>query len=290
MTNFQVPCTVPKELKHIHNIYTFWYRRLFDFAVNIRRWENLPPFINPLYLEYALNVFGFVNGFKHNDKLYMLQGTVTGRDEYYYPKDLQINNYILGELKFTNNIDGVFLPNNSNATPILPIISKFAEQLARLELNIKINLDNCKLSKVFYAESDEQAQKVRKLIDDIVSGKLAVVTNGDNILSMLNTENGFKTFSLPTEYMVDKLTTSINEILNQFYISMGVNCNGANTIKKERNTNEEVNANNQAVKINGDYWIKPLNYALTSFNKIFDTDIKVSINDELKLINESGEE
>ena len=140
------------------------------------------------------------------------------------------------------------------------------------------------MTKVFQAESDEQAQAIRKMVDDIDSGKLAVIQKPDIFSQIMgsgdNSGNGIPVYSTPSEYLADKYIENMREILNDFYTTFGINSSGANMIKHERNLSSEVNSNNQQIMINRVYWLEPRQKAAELASELFGTEITVDLREE----------
>lgn len=268
----------------------FWFSRLWQIATSAFLIENAPESVNVNYIESVLLTNGYIGFQKINDELYSLPVTIETRDPYMYPDKCFTANWLLGENKFKNNYDGVVMLSNKHGTPAINIITEYAEQLARIEVNIKVNLDNTKIDKIFIAETPEQANKIRKLVDDVVSGKLAVIAEPDIADKIFNEEGKLPVYSSPSEYMVDKLIENRRQIFNDFLNTFGIDTSGANVVKAERNTNLEVESNDMQITVQRDFWLEPRRRALKKINELFGTDMTYTVVGLQDIVNEDQTE
>lgn len=252
----------------------FWFNDLIERVASLFQYEGLPPSINPLYLETVLLTQGFIIWSKDKKGvLRALRGSVEGLDCYNFPVRGIIANHVLGNWKTTFHVDSVLGLNNRFGTPATTVISYYAEQLATLDTDIISNLDNLKLTKIFHADNNEQAQKIRRFIDEIKSGKMAVITT--SALSELfdDESHNIPFYSDPFTYVVDKLLKDRRTIINDFLTKFGVN--NCAVEKAERLITDEVNANNEEIANNRRYWLSTREEMCAEVNHIFKENISV---------------
>ena len=274
-----------KMKKGFENEYaTFFFNLLWDKAISLFEWRGKPfegpdATMNRDYLEWALLSQGYAGILK--DKKGNLRGlrcACVGLDPYNFPKEILCANPILGELRGTVNKDAVWIRNNKFGVPAVAKIYHYARVLARLQLSLDISLQNNRMTKIFIAENDPQAQQIRKLVDDVSSGKDAVIIKKslmDNILS--GDGKNIPVYGTPSEYLADSYIQDMRSTMNDFFVTFGVNASGANIIKKERNLTSEVNSNNQEIMINREFWLSTRREAAELCNDIFGTDLAVDI-------------
>lgn len=268
----------------------YWFSMLWNRVVSLYEWkgkdfEGKDATLNADYLEYTLMTQGeacFI--FDKEGKLRGLKCSRIGLDPYNFPITLLATNPVLGNLQGKVNKDCVWIRNNKFATPTIETIKYYATQLAKVQISLNVSLSNNRMTKVFQAESDEQAQAIRKMVDDIDSGKLAVIQKPDIFSQIMggadNSGNGIPVYSTPSEYLADKYLENMREILNDFYTTFGINSSGANMIKHERNLSSEVNSNNQQIMINRVYWLEPRQKAAELASELFGTEITVDLREE----------
>ena len=268
----------------------YWFSMLWNRVMSLYEWkgkdfEGKDATLNADYLEYTLMTQGeacFI--FDKEGKLRGLKCSRIGLDPYNFPITLLATNPVLGNLQGKVNKDCVWIRNNKFATPTIETIKYYATQLAKVQISLNVSLSNNRMTKVFQAESDEQAQAIRKMVDDIDSGKLAVIQKPDIFSQIMggadNSGNGIPVYSTPSEYLADKYLENMREILNDFYTTFGINSSGANMIKHERNLSSEVNSNNQQIMINRVYWLEPRQKAAELASELFGTEITVDLREE----------
>ena len=268
----------------------YWFSMLWNRVMSLYEWkgkdfEGKDATLNADYLEYTLMTQGEACFIK--DKKGLLRGlrcSRIGLDPYNFPITLLATNPVLGNLQGKVNKDCVWIRNNKFATPTIETIKYYATQLAKVQISLNVSLSNNRMTKVFQAESDEQAQAIRKMVDDIDSGKLAVIQKPDIFSQIMggadNSGSGIPVYSTPSEYLADKYLENMREILNDFYTTFGVNSSGANMIKHERNLSSEVNSNNQQIMINRVYWLEPRQKAAELASELFGTEITVDLREE----------
>lgn len=268
----------------------YWFSMLWDRVMSLYEWkgkdfEGKDATLNADYLEYTLMTQGEACFIK--DKQGLLRGlrcSRIGLDPYNFPLTLLATNPVLGNLQGKVNKDCVWIRNNKFATPTIETIKYYATQLAKVQISLNVSLSNNRMTKVFQAESDEQAQAIRKMVDDIDSGKLAVIQKPDIFSQIMgggdSSGSGIPVYSTPSEYLADKYLENMREILNDFYTTFGVNSSGANMIKHERNLSSEVNSNNQQIMINRVYWLEPRQKAAELASELFGVEISVDLREE----------
>lgn len=277
----------------------YWFSMLWDRCMSLYEWkgkdfEGKEATLNADYLEYTLMTQGEATFIKDKQgKLRGLRCSRIGLDPYNFPLTLLATNPVLGNLQGKVNKDCVWVRNNKFATPTIETIKYYATQLAKVQISLNVSLSNNRITKVFQAETDEQAQAIRKMIDDVDSGKLAVIQKPD-VFSQITSggdSNKIPVYSTPSEYLADKYLENMREILNDFYTTFGVNSSGANMIKHERNLSSEVNSNNQQIMINRVYWLEPRQKAAEIASEIFGTEITVDLREEdIDIQNDLGQQ
>lgn len=260
----------------------FWFYRLFDLAVSLRRYNGLPDSINRDYLETVLMSEGSIIWINDKiGKLRALKGTHYGFDCYGFPTSTTVANPVLGELKGTIGVNCVWMRNNIYGIPGIDVISRFAKQLAQLDIDLQVNLDNLKLAKLITVDNDLQAKQAKEVYKKLLAGEPAVVLNNpkdQSLVSMVQQQIGLKgaqVFSADIQYYGSQFLADRRTILNDFLTQMGIN--NIATEKKERLITDEVDINNQEIEMYQYYWIKPVQDALQDVNKIFGTNITVEM-------------
>lgn len=263
---------------------SYWYNKLWDKVISMYKWEGAEidnGDINPDYLEWALMSEGWACFVKDsNGKVRGLRCTRTGYDIYNQPTAITVNNAALkAPIHATVGVNGVLIKNNKFAIPIYETIKYYARQLAKIQTSMNVGLSNSRLTKVFVANGDPQAQQIRKMVDDADAGKLGTIIK-KNIADSILEEGNIPVYATASDYLTDKYLQDMRTVLNDFFIHFGINESAANLTKGERNLTAEVHANDQEILVNRAYFLESREKAAEECNKIFGTSISVKIRGE----------
>ena len=127
--------------------------------------------------------------------------------------------------------------------------------------SIAVNLMNTKAAYVFGANSKSQAETLKAMFDQISCGNPAVF-----IRDGLSEESVFS-FPVKQNYIADDVQLLKRKIVNDFLTEIGIN--NTNLDKRERLTDDEVNANNDEVIANIQHWIDTINKGIKETNEMF---------------------
>ena len=252
----------------------YWYDRLWEMAVTAFEWKGLPESVNEQYLETVLMAEGSVIWQKDKKgKLRALKGTHYDFDCYMWPTKTLIENPVLGNMRGVIGVNSWLGRNNQYMTPVVDIIAEYALQLARIDIDIMVNLDNYKLSAIFHANGAPQAQKIRNIYADIVSGKPAVINDEEDWWKEDGDFNKAM-FTVAAEYGVTKMLQDQKVIMSNFLTCFGINSNPMAN-KVEQSITVEVESNNEQAQLQLAYWLDQRKRDCVKINKLFGTDISV---------------
>lgn len=212
---------------------------------------NLPDEIDERYFKYCL----FCNGWivlTYDDEFGPIAhyASLTGADMYYRPKkatiiltdtDASKTKTIERDLISTEP-NAVLMTLQENYRSILDMISFYAERMALIYEAFDVNIINSHLAYVFGTDKKAIAETFKKIYDEIAGGSPAAVTDKD-----LFDEDGkpkWTTFinNLKQNYIGGDLMLDLSKVEKEFDTWIGIP--SANTDKRERLTNDEVNSNN----------------------------------------------
>lgn len=272
---------------------THMYRKyLLQKAMSVFKWK-LPEHWSKEYLLYALYTWGYAaiintNKFGVIPQLCTLQGW----DVFYRPNRAVISNqHFKGIQTPIINVECTILKLQPDYGSINDLVSYYAEMMALVSESVGVNIVNSKLSYVFKANNKGEAETLKALYNDIMSGKPAVVYEAGK--TKIN-GGGWELFqqNLAQNYITDKLLSDLRKIENMFNTEIGIP--NANTDKKERLITDEVNANNAETATKCDLWLELLKEGCKKTRNMFGIDIDVDWRyspaiDEEKIQNESGD-
>lgn len=274
MKNVITPPDFPKTPVGKKAIY--WYYRLFDKVASSWKYEGLPETVDRDYMVTYLLTRGYIIFCKDKqNKIRALDGALVGFDCYMYPTSYNIANPVLGDISGTFGTNGIWVKANIYARPINEIIREYALNLAQLDVDFEVNLNNLKLTKVFHTTDEQEAKQFKELYKKVSSGEPAVINSS---ASSLFSDNTLDVFGADITYLGDKLLADRRTVINDFLTQIGINNTAME--KKERLITAEVDGNNQELKINKDFWLAPQQHCFDKVNKLFGTNIKVKLEGE----------
>lgn len=247
-------------------------RYLYQKAISTIECE-IPETWNRDYLLYTIFAFGYIAVVNTNKYGVICQGcSLSGFDIYYAPTNAVISNPLLrGILTPRIHTQCEILKLTPDYCGIDDIITYYANKLALAGETVDTNLINTKLAYIFTAGNKAAAATFKTLYDDIASGKPAVVV--DKSLLRDDGTLGIDMFNqqLSNTYIAGDVLSDMRKIEADFNTIIGIP--NANTDKKERLIQDEVNANNTETGCRLDLWIESLNECSEKANKMFGLNI-----------------
>lgn len=233
---------------------------VFDFT--------LPESVDPRYFKWVL----FCNGWiilTYDDKFGAIAhyGTLEGRDMYWRPKETTIELIdtdpskcvTLKKTMIGDNPNAVLMSLQEDYSPIMDLVMFYAEKIALLYEAFDLNTLNSHLAFVFGTDSKGLASTFKKLYDNIASGETACVVSKD-----LFDDEGKPRWTaffnnLKQNYIGGDLLIDLSKIRKEFDTEIGIP--NANTDKRERATDDEINSNNMETLTRVEMWRDNLNKA-----------------------------
>ena len=261
----------PKKVDPNSTTYFYYMDMLFRKAMSIYKFENVPETWDYDYFVSILLSQGYICVTDTALGVIPLRCGVSGINVYNHPTTCIIANPVLGNLERTIDEDCTLIKMNYNYAPaVMPIINRYATLLSECDSSISVNLMNSKVAFIALCSSKQVAQSMKAMYDEISSGKPAVFVkgdqiNGDNILYNHVKEN----------FIAGDVQILKRKLMSEFLTEIGVN--NANTDKRERLTDNEVEANNGEIQLNAGYWLDNIKEGIDKTNKMFGLNIEVKI-------------
>lgn len=253
----------------------YFTKYLLQKAMSVFEWD-LPETWNKDYFLYVLYCWGYV-AVVNTDKFGVIpQGCgLKGYDVFYAPTHAVIANPLLsGILEPRIGTQCELLKLQPDFSGILDLVGHYAEQMALASQSVSVNLLNSKLSYVFTAKTKALAESLKKMYDQIASGEPAVVIDS-RLKNAADGEETWKSFeqNVGGNYIVTNLLADLRKIEAMFDTEIGIP--NANTDKRERLIQDEVNANNIETYSKCAMWLENLQDACKRVNDMFDLSISV---------------
>ena len=262
----------PKDVDGVANTSNLYYRDYllkkilsrFEFG-NLPSFWDMDYFLEVLFLEGKVAITDTAMG------ILPFKCGCTGIGVFEQPTEVIIANPVLGSFRRTIDVDCALIKLQYNYQGIGWMINRYATLLAMCDSGIAVNLMNSKAAYVFKAASKAQAATIQKMYDDITQGQPAVFV-GEN--GALNSENVF-TMPVKENFVADDIQLLKRKILNEFLTEIGIN--NTNLDKRERLTDDEVNANNDEVSANIQHWFDNMQDGINRANKLYNLGLTVKV-------------
>ena len=280
---------VPGVMQKSGNALAAYFRRyLAQRLVAIYDFKNVPDTWDMDYLKYTLILFGYAAVIKTDAFGIIPQGCgIGGYNVFYRPTRAIIANPLFDrtyDLKIGSECELIRMTPDWRG--LADLIGHHADLLAITVSSIVTNLYNTKLSYVFSSETKAIAESFKAMMDKISEGNPAVFAD-----KSLFREDGTPNWTafqqdLATTYIVDKLQEAERTILNQFYSDIGIP--NIPFEKGERLTTGESESYSYANICLADIWLRTLQETAGKVNKMFDLNITVDYNKELREVLNNG--
>ena len=254
----------------------FFERYLIDDFLG--QWEvKLPETWAYNYTMYTLVYFGFL-AVINTDKFGVIPQhcNLYGFDVMYQPTTAQIINPLIpNAIDARIHRDTELIKLFPDFGGIYDLIQFYAEKMALLSEGIDVNIINSKLSYIIGVDNKSSAETFKKTIDKVTSGEACVVTGKE-----LFSEDGtpmWTTFAqnLKQNYIASQQIEDLKKLKLMFDTDVGIP--NANTEKKERLTDDEVNSNNIETQTKIELIADSLKESAERVNKMFGTDISFKL-------------
>lgn len=254
----------------------FFERYLIDDFLG--QWKvELPETWSYNYTMYTLVYFGFL-AVINTDKFGVIPQhcNLYGFDVMYQPTTAQIINPLIpNAINARIHRDTELIKLFPDFGGIYDLIQFYAEKMALLSEGIDINIINSKLSYIIGVDNKSSAETFKKTIDKVTSGDACVVTGKE-----LFNEDGtpmWTTFAqnLTQNYIASQQIEDLKKLKLMFDTDVGIP--NANTEKKERLTDDEVNSNNIETQTKIELIADSLKESTERVNKMFGTNISFKL-------------
>lgn len=260
----------PKKVDPNSTTFLYYCNTLFRKAMSIYEFKGMPDTWDYDYFLSVLLSQGFITVTDTPLGVLPLRCGVSGINVFNHPTTVIIANSVLGNLERTIDEDCTLIKISYDYRGILSTVYKYAEMLASCDSSIAVNLMNSKVTFIGLVENKQQAQSMKAMYDMITRGEPAVFVKGSQINNDTILYNHVKENFVAGEIQILK-----RKIMSEFLTEIGVN--NANTDKRERLTDNEVEANDDEIQLNAGYWLDNIKEGLEKTNKMFGLDLSVEL-------------
>ena len=262
----------PSDVDGVMNTSAYYYRlyllkKLFGrFA-----FENVPEGWDHDYMLEVLFMEGYFCVTDTEAGILPLKCGLSGINVFEKPTTAVIANPVLGSFERIIDVTCAICQLQPNYEGVYPIINRYATLLAMCDSSIAVNLMNTKTTFVFGASNKAQAETFKQLYDKIACGEPAVfMKDGLN-------EEQFFTIPAKQNFIAEDVQILKRKIVNEFLTEIGIN--NANLDKRERLTDNEVEANDQEVIANIQCWIDNVTWGVKRINEMYGLNLRFVVRD-----------
>lgn len=260
----------PKKVDPASTTFFYYVDTLFRKAQSIYKIEGMPETWDYDYFLSILLSQGFITVTNTPLGVLPLRCGISGINVFNHPTKVIIANPVIGNLERTIDEDCTLIKLQYNYRSIMDIIYKYATMLAECDGSIAVNLMNSKVSFIGFCNSKAQSETMKAMYSEISKGVPAVYVKADQVTPEQIYYNHVKENFVAGEIQILK-----RKIMSEFLTEIGVN--NANTDKKERLTDNEVEANDSEIQLNAGYWLDNIREGLEKTNKMFDLNLSIKL-------------
>ena len=262
--------TNPKNVDPKSSSYFYYERMLLRKAISIYEIDGLPENWDKDYILTKIMRNGFICITDTPAGVLPLECGVSGVNVFNHPTTCNIANPVIGSFSRTIDEDCALVKLQYSYAGINDILSHYATQLSDCDSSIAVNLMNSKVTFIGMVGSKNQAQTMKAMYDQITEGKPAVFVRGDQI----NPDSIFYNH-VKENFVADNIQMIKRRIMSEFLTEIGVN--NANTDKRERLTDDEVQANDAEIQLNSSYWLDEMQSGFDRANALYNLNIKIRV-------------
>lgn len=272
----------PKDVDGVLNTSALYYKEyLLKKLFGRFTFENIPESWDLDYMLEALFLDGYFCITDTAAGVVPLKCGLTGINIYNHPTTAVIANPVLGNFERLIDVDCAIVQLQASYRGVYNLINRYSVLLAMCDSSISVNLMNTKATFIFGASSKAQAETFKTLYDKISCGEPATF-----IKDGINPED---LFIIPAKqnFVAEDVEILKRKIVDEFLTEIGIN--NANLDKRERLTDDEVNANDDEVMANIQHWIDNITRGVRRANALYNLDVRFVVREFGGVKNEPAE-
>ena len=255
---------------HCRNTGLVWYfkRYLLQRAFSVFKW-TLPETWSMDYFRYVLYLMGYII-IANTDSFGVIPliGGLRGYNVFYQPTHAMITNPLIkGILEPEIDSQCVVIKLTPDYMGISDLISYYADLMALAGEAAGMNLENSKLAYIIGAKNKTMAESMKKLYDMVQAGNPMVVYDKQYAPEDKNPLLDFFSQDLQKNFIAPDIMLSIRKLENEFDSKIGLA--NVNSEKKERLTNDEIQANRDETYSLSEIWMESVKDGIRKAQNMF---------------------
>lgn len=249
--------------------YNDYYTRLMILATSIFKWTGLPDMIPERFIEKVLFQYGMCAFVYDEEKgFYRAMKCTPGGKLNCYDEPVEYVCYSVEGSKTYKADDICIIRNNGFNVPTSHTIRLFAHRLAEVERTTDVNIKGQK-TPVMIAVDEKQRLTLQNIINQQQDNEFVIY--GTKSINL----DDIKVLKTEVPFISDQLMIYKHDLWNDCMSFLGIA--NANTDKKERLVEDEVNANNQLVALSAAAMLKQREEVCKEIKEKFNVDVKVEM-------------
>ena len=254
---------------------TYYFKRyLLEKTFSVFKW-TLPENWNKDYFRFVLYLMGYIT-IVNTDRFGVIPqlSGLRGYNVFYAPTHAIITNPLIsGILEPEIDSQCVVIKLTPDYCGIGDLLSYYADMMALTAEMAGMNVVNSKLAFIVGAHNKAMAESMKKMYDQIQSGNPLVVYDSKYSPEDNKTLIEFYSQNLKENFIAPDALLTLKKLENEFATKIGLS--NVNSEKKERLTNEEVEANRDETYCIADGWLESLKNGCEKANKMFNLEMSV---------------
>lgn len=254
---------------------TFFFKRyLLEKTYSVFKWQ-LPKWWNKDYFRFVLYMSGYI-AVVNTDKFGVIPqiAGLRGYNVFYAPTHAIITNPLIsGILEPVIDEQCVVIKLTDDYMGIGDMISYYADLMALCGEAAGMNVVNSKLAFMIGAKNKAMAESMKKMYDQVQAGNPLVVYDAKYSPEDNKDMIEFYSQNLKENFIAPDILLTLKKIENEFASKIGLA--NVNSEKKERLTNDEVNANRDETYSIAELWLESLKDGCEKVNNMFGLEMSV---------------
>lgn len=263
-------------------LYQQYIQYMLDRTQRMFKYNGLPETIPQRELELLLQVNGTATIGKDDEgNLYAFRGGLGGVPDAYYRPTISVvaNPYLKLNKEYKIGEDCEIIINDSMWGGLIPMFSKYANQLVESDITLRMALINARIPSLIVADNDSAKKDAENYIMKVEKGELGIISSNAFFEGIKTSEYGIRSYSA-----IKDTIEAIQYLKSAWFNELGLNANY--NMKREAINDAEAGMNEDSLLPLIDDMLECRRVGLEKVNKMFGTNITVELDSSWKVVQE----